>query len=106
MLSPGESVYDSTTGVEVGYTGVAAKDTSSGTVSQENRELEHVNESTVVVRPEALQPDPTPTQLPRTGQEISEEEARKNMTEGEQQNLDQAIEDVDWEAFFNDGPTL
>ena len=108
VLSPGESVYDSTTGVEVGYTGVSAQDTSTGPVSQENRQLEHVDESTVVVRPEALQPDQTPasTELPRTGQEIPEEEARKNMTEGEQQNLDQAIEDVDWEAFFNDGPTL
>ena len=106
VLGPGESVYDSETGIEVGYTGVAAKQTSNGVESQKDRELEHVTTNTVVVRPEALKPDPTPTVLPRTGQEISEEEARKNMTEQEQKNLDEAIGDVDWDAFFNDGPTL
>ncbi len=106
ILNPGESVYDSKTGVEVGYTGNAVQETNNGYVQQEDRELEQTNNNTVVVKQEDLQPDPVKTELPRTGQEVTEDEARQDMTQGEQSNLDEAIGDIDWEAFFNDGPTL
>ena len=106
VLGPGESVYDTTTGVEVGYTGTAARETSSGTTSQSDRNLEHVTNSTVVVRAQALQPDKTQEPLTRTGQEIPEDAARANMTQGERDNLDSAIGDADWDNFFSSGPTL
>lgn len=105
VLAPGESVYDATTGVEVGYTGTASRETENGTTPQQNRELEHVTASTVVVRQEQTQPDPVVTPLPRTGEEVTEEKARETMTQEEQTNLDQAIDEIDWDAFFNEGPT-
>ncbi len=106
VLNPGESVYDSQTGVEVGYTGVATQETGNGYVAQENRDLNSLSENTVVVTQDDLQPDAVQPELARTGQEVSEQEARSDMTQGEENNLDEAIGDIDWEAFFNDGPTL
>ena len=43
--------------------------------------------------------------LPRTGQEISEEQARANMTEQEEANYNEAISQA-FSDFINNGPTL
>ena len=108
VLTPGESVYNSETGVEVGYNGNAGLQTEAGYVPQENRQLTSVGEKQVEVTENDLKPDATtPNQtLPRTGQEIPEDKAREIMTEGEKQNLDDATKDIHWESFFNDGPSL
>ena len=87
----------------MGYTGDAARETKDGVTSQSKRNLDHPTSSTSVVRPSDLQPDPTP--LPRTGKEKKEEEARSTMTQGEQDNLDQAIDDY-WDKVFGSGPSL
>ena len=105
VLEQGESVYDATTGVEVGYTGEATRETETGRQAEKDRELDHLTETQVVVREEDMKPAPVETPLPRTGQEITEEQARQTMTQGEQQNLDTAVDEFDWDAFFSNGPT-
>ena len=108
ILTPGESVYNAETGVEVGYNGNSAIQTNEGFLSQHNRVLESVGENKVAVKEGDLMPDQQlPNQaLPRTGMEVSEEVAKQGMTAGEKQNLEDATKEVDWESFWNEGPSL
>ena len=43
---------------------------------------------------------------PETGNEVPYEEAVDNMTEGEVENLNDAIANFDWNAYFNDAESL
>ena len=102
-LQPGESVYNENTGVEVGYHGVA----SLNGEEQEKRDLEYSEDGTAYVSSNDLNADTNrdvkaidnndlnadrtssdPNALPRTGQEVSEEEFREGKTDQELENMD------------------
>ena len=99
-LSRGETAYNTETGIEVTQSGNAYRHNQDGTTTVEsNRSLSQTSNGTSVVTAGDLQPD-TPQQSTRTGQEVSEQQARQTMTTQEQSNLDLAINGIDFDAFF------
>ena len=98
-LEPGETVYNTETGVEVGYNGNAAAQNSDGSVTpQEDRDLDYNNDNQAVVTGNDLNRDSsdTPPVIPttgRTGYEVSEEEAEANMTDEERAIANQQEEE-------------
>lgn len=107
-LAPGEVAYDATTGVEVNAAGNAVvhhEDGTTGVLS--DRELSHTDTGASIVHSRDLENDGEIVfdAPPRTGQEVSEEEARKNMSDQEEANFDEALQDA-FQSFFSNGPTL
>ena len=97
-LNPGETVYNTDTGVEVGYNGNAAAQNPDGSVeSQKDRNLEHNDEGQAIVTGPDLNRDEEEGTITntRTGFEVSEEEAEKNMTPEEK-----AVADSQEEEWF------
>ncbi len=106
-LNPGESVYNTDTGVEVGYNGNSAVQNEDGSVDkQKDRNLEHNDENQAIVKDEDLQKDtetkesdtktvPLAGTTERSGYEVSEEEAKSNMTPEERN-----VADAEEEAWF------
>ena len=99
-IAVGETLYNRETGVEVAHDGNAYLHNSDGTTThQQDRNLQHTTNGNSIVTAGDLQPDPT--QAPnRTGQEVSEQQARQSMNAQEGANLDSAIADTDFDAFF------
>ena len=86
-LNPGETVYNTDTGVEVGYDGSAAHQDANGKVTEEkDRDLTYEN-GQAVVNDKDLDRGEEKTTFPieneRTGLEVSEEEAKAKMTDEE-----------------------
>ena len=89
-LAPGEEVVNTDTGVAVNYEGKAAYTDDEGNVHElENRDLEHNEDNQAIVTENDLNNEEIidmPTEIPmigsneRTGYEVSEEEAKANMT--------------------------
>ena len=113
-LNEGEVAYNSETGVDVTYTGEAHVDNGDGTSTElEDRDLEENKDGSVTVTEQDLaatgvkEEEP---EVPTTGDEITYDEAvseESPLTEGEQQNLESAIDDFDWTSYFNENsPTL
>ena len=100
-LNPGETVYNTDTGVEVGYNGNAAAQNSDGSVEkQKDRELEHNDSNQAIVTDKDLNRDKkeeAPAEIPntRSGLEVPEEEFDKNLTEEEK-----AVADSQEEEWF------
>jgi len=99
QLSPTEPyIVNTETGVEVSHTGEAYQHTSSGTTVLPDRDLPRSN-GTSSVSAQDLQPNPV-APAPRTGSEVSEEQARQGMTSQEEANLDDAMANAPWTDFF------
>ena len=100
-LNPGETVYDTNTGVEVGYNGNAAALNSDGSVEkQSDRKLEYNDDNQAIVTDKDLNRDkkeeaPAKTSNTRSGLEVPEEEFDKNLTEEEK-----AVADSQEEEWF------
>ena len=104
-LGSGEVAYNSETGVEVTKDGSAYLHNEDGsTTNQEDRDLDVTDHDTSVVVEEDLYPDINPpvnspsldeqiAAVPETGQEQTYQEAvtNDNLTQGEQDNLDSAL---------------
>ena len=106
-LGPGEVAYDANTGVEVHSDGSAFAYYNDGSVDTlEPRKLDHNSDGLAIVTSDDLQNDGgiTNNTPPRTGQEISEEEARAGMTAQEEANFDASIQDA--LAYISNGPSL
>ena len=107
-LAPGEFAYNTETGVEINSSGNAVVHKEDGTIGRlTDRELEHTDHGTTIVTNSDLENtgEIVMETLPRTGQEISEEQARANMTEQEEANYNEAISQA-FSDFINNGPTL
>ena len=106
-LMPGETVINNETGVEVNSSGKAVVHHDDGTTGRlTDRELGRNGDASVVTEKD-LENDGefVVNTLPRTGQEVSEAEARAGMSDQEEANFDKAVEDA-FSQFFSDGPTL
>ena len=111
-LGPNEAAFDTRTGIEVNANG-NAYDLYGGT-PQEKRNLEKNEDGTSTVTEKDLKKDKPKEEKPtaeqkkepeRTGEEVSEEEARKKMSTQEEANLDDAINNTNWDEWFDNIPT-
>ena len=98
-LAPGEVIKDTNTGVAVDYEGHAVYEDEKGNLEPlEDRELEHDEKGLANVKDEDLEKGPTlgvpvTYENERTGQEISEEEAKANMNDKEREVADSQEDD-------------
>ena len=104
-----ETAMDTSTGVEVTADGTTYKHNADGTYSKiGDQDLSHDENGNALVNKDNLKDTSKPNvEVPKTGDEKPFDEAVKDMNEQEQKNLlDEAINNWDWDAFFEQsGPT-
>ena len=107
-LAPGEVAFNAETGVEINNAGNAVVHNQDGTTERlTDRTLEQTDHGTSIVTGSDLENTGAVVvgTLPRTGQEITEEQARANMNTQEEANFNEALGHA-FQAFFSNGPTL
>ncbi len=104
--SQNESAMDSSTGIEVTADGTTYKHNEDGTYSKVgDQDLKHDENGNALVEKDNLQDNTEEkVEVPKTGEEKPLDEAIKDMSEEEQNNLIGAIEDFDWNNFFDSQP--
>ena len=107
-LAPGEVAFNAETGVEINNAGNAVVHNQDGTTERlTDRTLEQTDHGTSIVTGSDLENTGAVVvgTLPRTGQEITEEQARANMNTQEEANFNEALGQA-FQDFFSNGPTL
>ena len=120
-LDPGESVYDTTTGVEVTSTGESYVHEDGNTAPIETRTLEYTDDGAAIVHSSDFAYDgPAPEEVPAPVAEapllVDEskvESAEQHLAELQQQgNLEEAedfsnaMDAIDWDSILGSGPSL
>ena len=102
LIRPGEEVFDTSTNIGITADGTQRQynqDHSYSVVGQQD--LPNAGNNTSVVRNDAFTaPTPTPSQ------NMTEEQARANMTPNQQAQLDSEIGELDWDSIFNEQNNL
>ena len=104
--SQNESAMDTSTGIEVTADGTTYKHNEDGTYSKVgDQDLKYDENGNALVEKDNLQDNTEEkVEVPKTGEEKPLDEATKDMSEEEQNNLIDAIEDFDWNNFFDSQP--
>ena len=102
-----ETAMDTSTGIEVTADGTTYKHNADGTYSKVGeQDLKHDEDGNALVEADNLKDiSEEKVEVPKTGEEKPLDEAIKDMSEEEQSNLIGAIEDFDWNDFFDSQST-